>query len=149
MHDAAWDVDVAEGVAPHRRVLDWWRRFRAAQVTHDWNALGALLASEAHFCSLQKGLQIEMHSRDEYVSFAKAMYERDHEWEVELLAAAGEWCLARLHVFGPGDDETGPWEVERIALVQIDAYCVSPRTELYDVSDLSIALERFGEVTGT
>jgi hypothetical protein len=130
-------------------MLEWWRRFRNAQVAHDWNALGALLAADAHFTSMQKGLHVEMHSREEYLSFAMAIYDRDHDWEVELLAAQGEWCVARLHVFGPGDDEAGPWEVDRIALVQIDADCVSPRTELYDISDRSVALQRLDEVAGT
>jgi hypothetical protein len=107
-----------------------------------------MFAPESQRTSLQSGFEFEVSVRDGIVASLRAIYDRDNDRMIEVVAASARWSLVRLHIFGPGDAEVGPSEQARVFVAEMDVAGRITGMQSYDETDIERAHARFEGLAG-
>jgi len=127
--------------------LEFHETWRDAVLAREWDQFAALFADNMEYASYMTGFSFRLSGRKEFVSLLAELFAREANVLDEILDVRGQWCVARLHIFGPGDDDIGPWDMGRVRLVRMDGgLCTG--LEVYDETDIRRAQARLNEVAG-
>jgi class 3 adenylate cyclase/tetratricopeptide (TPR) repeat protein/ketosteroid isomerase-like protein len=129
----------APGVDPrHVRCIE---QLHAPMIAKDWRGLESRMNPDVVLVDRRPGLQAEYHGSQEYARVIRESYgTRDFDWDVEVLASRGNACVFISHWFGRDDDVGGPWETDRLVLIEFDDDDRFRHAEIFERYDLDAAV---------